>query len=180
MTLNKLFLGDNSVVDITTEETVDEIKMKLATRYERSRLNPKSYFPEEHDDFDSAYVYHIKKDLLKIFFAKDLNRKLRHSFQLVYPWFTGQIIDNGNSRIIKGKIGLPEWTYYSTILWLAFFISIYVGLTIKGENQFKDGEISLYFILFGLVSLLIMLVRTRKKVDEMKDEIDRVFSHVGQ
>jgi hypothetical protein len=175
MTLNKLFLGDNSVVDITTKETVDEIKLKLAIRYQVSRLNPKSYFPEEHDDFSSGYAYHIKKDFLKIFFAKDLNRKVRHSFQLVYPWFTGQIVDNGNSRIIKGKIGLPEWTYTTTILWFAFFIFIYVGWTIEGEGRFKDGEVALYFILFGLLSLLIMLVRTRKKVDEMRDEIDRVL-----
>jgi len=175
MTLNKLFLGDNSVVDITTKETVDEIKLKLATRYQVSRLNPKSYFAEEHDDFTSGYIYHIKKDFLKIFFAKDLNRKVRHSFQLVYPWFTGQIVDNGNSRIIKGKIGLPEWTYYTMILWFAFFTFIYGGWTIEGEGRFKDGEVALYFILFGLLSLLIMLVRTRKKVDEMRDEIDRAL-----
>lgn len=177
MTLNKLFLGDNSVVDITTEETVDEIKMKLATRYQSSRLNPKSYFPEEHDDFSTAYVYNVRKDSFKLFFGKDLNRKVRHSFQLVYPWFTGQIVDNGNSRIIKGKIGLPQWTYYSTILWFAFFTYIYVGWTIKGDDQFKDGEVALYFILFGLLSLLIMLFRTRKKVDKMRGEIDRVFSN---
>ncbi|HTE29374.1 MAG TPA: hypothetical protein VK666_03310, partial [Chryseolinea sp.] len=73
MTLNKLFLGDNSVVDIVTEDTVDEIKLKLATRYQVSPLNPKSYFPVEHDDFSSAYVYHTKKDYLKLFFAKGLN-----------------------------------------------------------------------------------------------------------
>ncbi|NOS92882.1 MAG: hypothetical protein HOP30_13240 [Cyclobacteriaceae bacterium] len=177
MTLNKLFLGDNSVVDIVTEDTVDEIKLKLATRYQVSRLNPKSYFPVEHDDFSSSYVYHTKKEYLKIFFAKDLNRKVRHSFQLVYPWFTGQIVENGNSRVVRGRIGLPEWTYYSTIIWFAFFTFIYFGWTIKGDDQFKDGEVALYFILFGLISLLIMLVRTRKKVDEMRDEIDRVFSN---
>ena len=78
MTLNKLFLGDNSVVDITTEQTVDEIKLKLATRYQVTRLNPKSYFSEEYDDFSSVYVYHVKKEFLKIFFTKDLNRKVRH------------------------------------------------------------------------------------------------------
>lgn len=178
MTLNEIFLGNNSVVDIVTEETVHEIKLKLAARYQVSRLSPKSYFPLGHDDFSSAYVYHIKKDYPRIFFAKDLNRKVRHSFQLVYPWFTGQIVDNGSSRIIKGRIGLPEWIYYSTILWFAFFTFIYVGWTIKGEDQFKGGEAGLYFILFGLLSLLIMLVRTRKKVDEMRDEIDRVLSNV--
>ena len=175
MILNKLFLGNNSVVDIRTKETVDEIKLKLATRYQVSRLNPESYLPEEHDDFGSTYIYHMKKDVLRICFAKDSNRKVRHSFQLVYPRFTGQIVDNGNSRLVKGNIGLPEWTYYTMILWFAFFTFIYGGWTIEGEGRFKDGEVALYFILFGLVSLLIMLVRTRNKVDKMKDEIDRAL-----
>ena len=177
MTLNKLFLGNNSVVDITTAETIDEIKMKLATRYQTSRLNPRNSLPEEHEDFTTSYVYHVRKDSLRLFFAKDLNRKMRHSFQLVYPWFSGQIVDNGNFRLIKGKIGLPEWTYYTTILWFALLTFIYVGWTINGESRFKDGEIALYFILFSLLAFLINIARTRKKVDEMREEIDQVLSN---
>jgi len=175
MTLNELFFGDNSVVDIATSETVDEIKLKLATKYQVTRRNPKGFFPEEHDDFSAAYVYYIKKGCIRIFFAKDLNRKVRHSFQVAYPWFTGEIIDTGDSRIIKGKIGLPEWTFYFTLLWLAFFGFIcYIAWT-NGETE--GIEIPLCFILFGLITFLIGLVRTRNKVDEMRDELDRVFSN---
>lgn len=177
MTLNKLFLGDNSVVDLTTKETVDEIKLKLASRYSKSRLDPLYRFPEENEDFTTSYVHFIKSDMLKIYFSKDLNRKVRHSFQVAYPWFTGNIIDTGDSRIIKGKIGLPEWTYCFILLWFAFFTYIYIGWTIKGENEFRQGDIAIYFILFGLITSLIGLIRTRKKVYEMRDEIDRVFSN---
>lgn len=174
MTLNKLFLGDNSVVDLTTNETVDEIKLKLASRYSKSRLDPLYRFPEDNEDFTTSYVHFIKNGRLKIYFSKDLNRRVRHSFQVTYPWFTGDIIDTGDSRLIKGNIGLPEWTFYFTLIWFAFFGFIfYIGWT-KGET---DGiEIPLYFILFGLLAFLIGLVRTRNKVDEMRREIDRVFS----
>jgi len=50
-----------------------------------------------------------------------------------------------------------------------------LGLT----NRETEGtnDIPLYFILFGLITFLIGLVRTRNKVDEMKDEIVRVFSN---
>jgi hypothetical protein len=177
MTLNSLFLGDNSVVDLATKDTVDVIKLKLASRYSRSRLDPKMRFPEEHEDFGSDYVYYVKKDGLEIHFAKDLNWRVRHSFQLTYPWFTGQIIDHGDLRFIKGKIGLPEWTYYFTLLWFSFFAFIYIGWTIKGESEFRQGDVALYFILFGLLTYLIGLIRTRKKVVELREEIDRVFSN---
>lgn len=175
MTLNELFLGDNAVVDITTNETVDEIKLKLASRYSKSRLDPLYRFPEEDEDFTTSYVHFIKNDRLKIYFAKDLNRKVRHSFQVTYPWFTGDIIDSGDTRKIKGKIGLPEWTFYFTLLWFTFFGLILITGWTKGETD--EIEIPLYFILFGLISFLIGLVRTRNKVDEMRDEIDRLFSN---
>jgi len=177
MTLNKLFLGDNSVVDLTTNETIDEIKIKLASRYSKSRLDPLYRLPKENEDFTTSYVYFIRSDGLKIYFSKDLNRKVRHSFQVAYPWFTGNIIDTGDSRIIRGKIGLPEWTYYFTLLWLAFFTYIFIGWSIKGESEFRQGDIAIYFILFGLIAFLFGLIRTRKKVDEMRDEIDRAFSN---
>jgi len=70
----------------------------------------------------------MKNDGLEIHFSKNLNRNVRYSFQVAYPWFTGSIIDTGDSRIIKGKIGLPEWTYYFTFLWFAVFGFVYVGL----------------------------------------------------
>lgn len=175
MTLNKLFLGANSVVDLTTNVTVDEIKLKLDSRYSKSRLDPLYRFPEENEDFTTSYVHFIKKGRLKIYFSKDLNRKVKHNFQVAYPWFTGDIIDMGDTRKIKGKIGLPESTFYFTLLWFAFFGFIfYIGWT-KAETDWI--EIPLYFILFGLITFLVGLIRTRNKVDEMRDEIDRVFSN---
>jgi hypothetical protein len=176
MTLNQLFLGDNSVVDFTTKETIDEIKLKLAYRYSRSRLDPKFRFPEEHEDYSAGFVYTINRSELKVYFSKDLNRKVRHSFQTAYPWFSGNIIDRGDSRIIKGQIGLPEWTYYLTLLWFAFFGFIYF-VSLSSADIEGPITIPLYFIIFGLVSTLIGLIRTRKKVNEMVDELQRVFSN---
>jgi hypothetical protein len=175
MTLNKLFLGDNSVVNVSTRETMDEIKLKLASRYQKSRLDPKIRFPEEHPDYTTSYVFFVQRNELKIYFSKHLNRKMSHNFQVTYPWFTGNIIDTGDSRTIKGEIGIPAWTFYLTLLWFAFFGFIfYTGWT-KGET---DGiDIPLYFLLFGLIAFLIGLMRTRKKVEQMRDEIDRVFSN---
>lgn len=179
MMMNKLFLGHNSVVEITTKETVDEIRRRLATRYPFIRENPKAYFSRgyllrEEEDFGGNYVYRLRKNTISLFFAADLNRTWGHSFQVTYPWFTGNIVDLGDTRLIKGKIGLPEWTYYFTVLWFLIF-----GFAYAGGSPEKNGETSdipLYFILFGLITLLIGIVRTRRKVDEMRDEIDQLFS----
>ena len=176
MTLNKLFLGDNSVVDLTTKETVGEIKLKLASRYSKARHDPLFRFPGEFEDFSTQYVHFISKNEFKIYFSKDLNRKVRHSFQVAYPWFVGNIIDTGDLRIIRGKIGLPEWTFYFSVLWFVSFGFIYF-INLTNERTVGPPEIPLYFLLFGLITSLIGLIRTRNKVDEMRNEIDRVFSN---
>lgn len=175
MTLNTIFLGHNSVVDIKTKETIEGIKLKLASRYNTDRYDPKNRFPGDSNDFSTKYVYYLKKNELKIYFSKDLNRKIRHDYQGTYPWFVGHIFENGDSRLIKGKIGLPEWRYYFILFWFAFFTLVYINWTIKEESDFWKGEIAIYFLLFGLISLFFGLVHLRKKVSEMRDELDRVF-----
>ncbi|MBS1542244.1 MAG: hypothetical protein JST14_01315 [Bacteroidetes bacterium] len=170
MKLNTLFLGKNSVVAITTNETLSEIKLKLATRYDHCRHYP--VLSEEQKDFTSPYVYNIKSSNLKVYFNKDLNPK--GLLQAPYPQFIGQIIDNGNSRSIMGKIGFPELTYYWVVLWFVLFFRLCVDWIDKGD-QMRGGETAPYFILFVLLSLLIVGIRIRRRVDEMKKELETAF-----
>ncbi len=176
MRLNKLFLGDNTVVDIKTSETLDEIKFKLASRYDVSKRDPTVRLPFENDDFAPGYVFFMKGDALKIYFSNDVNRKVGHSFSLIYPYFTARITDNGDRRIIKGAIGLPEWTYISVLL---FPFILAVLFFIKLTQEEIDGiDIPLYAVSFSFIISLVNLYRTKNKAREMAEEIDRVFSNL--
>lgn len=174
MKLNQLFLGSNSIVSIETKESVNEIKLKLGTRYSRGKRN----ISMELNEYSTNYVYNLdRNNKLKIYFAKELNRRWIHNFQAAYPQFRGQIIDDGNTRIIKGNIGFPKWVYYFNLLWLATFVYIYITWSIKGESSMSQGNIAIYFILFGLFSMLFAVFGIRKKVNVMHQELSNLFDN---
>jgi membrane-associated phospholipid phosphatase len=43
------------------------------------------------------------------------------------------------------------------------------------EDSFPDGHIAVYFILFGLLSLLFIVITMRNRVDRLREEIINII-----
>ena len=76
----------------------------------------------------------------------------------------------------EARIGVPEWTWWPQVIWFFVFGFIYYGWTIDAKS-FPDGDIAIYFILFGLLFFLINIAIMRSRVDKIRDEIDVVIEN---
>ena len=168
MILNKFFFGENSAVEIKTTETLDEVKSKLSSKYIFCTVDPKKQLGgfERDQDFTTEYVYYLKNKNLRIYFSKALNRKFVSIFSTPYPSFDGELIDHGDHRLIKGVIVPSYWTYsvIFAILWHAFVVYAAVSR--------NPDPIPLCLLCVGLISSLIYIIRVKKYVDILSDEIE--------
>ena len=167
MILYKILYGENSIVDITTTNTVDELKIKLASSYP-ARTHP--WLSEEQHDSPSNYIYSIKNNSFKIYFSKQFG----FGFNKNYPSFAGKIIDRGDERVIQGRIGASKWNIYLIIFWVVL-MSLGCGYAITQRGYRNDAGVFLYLLPFLFLSFLLSLVAMRKKITVMKAEIDRLF-----
>ena len=177
--LNRLFLGQNSQIDITVDKAFDQIKSDLSKKLDNRKTDYTSRIANDYSDVTTKFIYSKNGTSLTIHFSKDMKSKFRNSFQAIYPWFKGTIHGTEKESIIKGRIGIPEWVWWFQIFWFLTFGYIYIGWT-KDENSFPDGDIALYFILIGLLVFLVNLVTIRNRVDTLREEIDDILGTVHQ
>lgn len=179
MSFNQLFFGSKAVIEIETPQSIDEVKNKLASTYTHKRNDFAALFEDEPlQAYQTEYVYQLKKNKLRIYFAKQLNKKFNHSFQLIYPVFYGTIESQDDKVIITGDIGYPQRSYYFSLLWFSFFILVFIAWLNEGENQVRQGGFAIVFIAFGLLSAAINMYRTSKKVGILKHEIESKLTNV--
>lgn len=158
MLLNRIFLSPDSIVDIHTNKSSSEVRNLLGSNFERTRNNLYYKLPEEHQYLTANFGYYINKNKIRIHFAKELRRQFNHPFQVNYPRFIGDLTEENGKVRMKGQIGFRDWVFVFPIIWFAFFIFIYMGW-LQNPEEVKDGEFAIYFILFGLLSFLIGLIR---------------------
>lgn len=168
--LNRFFLGQQSEVEITTDIGVDKIKSFLSKRWDYRKSSYLDGLFTDYRDVTSEFVYSIKGTRLTVYSTKNLKMRFKHSFQGPNPWFVGNIVGTENQSTIKGKIGIPEWAWWTQVIWFFIFGLVYY-------NSFPDGDIALFFILFGLLFFLINLKVARSRVDKMRDEIYEVIEN---
>jgi len=113
---------------------------------------------------------------LIIHFSSDIKSKFGHSFQAIYPSFKGTIDGTENESRIKGKIAVSECIWVFQIFWFLTFGYVYIGWT-RDESSFPDGDIALYFILFGLLVFLIILLKIRNRVETLREEVDEIIGN---
>ena len=131
--ISKFFFSEKSFIEITTYQTVDEIKSILASNFIKTRYDPIWNIPLENLD-DSKYFYYIKKLKIKIYFSE--NFRINNPFRPrgIYPYFSGRIIDNGRERIIKGKIIIRPFIYVFLILFFIPCLYFYTRWLLNGMN----------------------------------------------
>ncbi|MEJ7643703.1 MAG: hypothetical protein WKF87_04135 [Chryseolinea sp.] len=174
--LNRFFLGLNSEVEETTDIGVDRIKSYLSKRLDHRKTGYLDRLSIDYQDVTSKFVYSIKGTSLTIHSSKSIKVQFRNSFQGPHPWFAGNINGTENQSTIKGTIGVPEWTWWTQVIWFFIFGFIYYGWT-RDAKSFPDGDIAIYFILFGLLFFLINIAIMRNRVDKMREEIDVVVEN---
>ncbi len=147
--------------------------MSFSKRLDRRKIDNFSLLSGEFDSVTSKFIYFISGSELKVYFSKEFKSFFRHSLQPIYPRFVGKIESKDFKSTIKGTIGVYEYYWWIYIIWIIPFGYMYTRWLFD-ENSFSDGEISLYFILFGILLFLIGLIVIRKRVESLRQEIEDI------
>lgn len=172
--LNTLFLGANSRVNLETHKTIDQLKLSFSRRLDSRKLDYFSLTLDANTPLTSPFVYSISNSKLKISFSKEVKPSFRITSLSVYPTFIGTIQSNTDKSIIKGKIGIQEHYWWFYLIWFIPFVYMFYGWLFY-EDSFPDGHIAVYFILFGLLSLLFIVITMRNRVDRLREEIINII-----
>jgi hypothetical protein len=174
MFLNRFFLSSDSIVNIEIDKTISGVKDILSSNFERTRNNPQYSYPEENQYLTSKFAYHLTKNKLRIHFSKELKREINYFFPVNYPKFIGQLNETEGKTQIKGVIGFSNWTFILPVLVLTFLMIPFISWLVNPTGV-KDGEYTIFFIIFGWIPFLTGLIRSRNKVFEMRAKIDLLF-----
>jgi hypothetical protein len=177
MTLNKLLYGRRSVVHIKTDRTVEEIRTLFAARYQNKRdVDPK---PSRSKKGDPVYAYERTNEGISLYFTKALKRNRNEVWSVTYPKFTGEVVNDGAKRSINGSIGVHPIGFYLFVIFSLFLGVVTAVVLARGETWILQDEVGMAAIMFPIV-MVVEVYRTRKKVVEMRNEIDQLFSKENQ
>ena len=172
--LNELFLGANSQVNLETFKTIDQLKLSFSRKLDSRKLDYFSQILDIDNQCNTKFVYSISNSKLKISFSKETKTSFRITNLSIYPSFVGTLENYNSKSIIKGKIGIPEHYWWFYIIWFIPFFYMFSGWLFY-EDSFPEGHIAIYFIMFGLLTLIVILMTMRNRVDALREELINII-----